>query len=144
MVVIFSLITGKLSPFLLDYICRRKPHVSRDMFPILSTLCCNNVCACASWLIASVLPSLGFKKQFSSQYKIGWDTLVISGLQSLLGKMEAELDCLQEENSSVCKLDHELPPQNEAKWIVLVVHMGGEKLFAQESSAVFKKGDSVT
>lgn len=168
--MVVSLTAGRLSPSLLDYVCGRKARVSLNMFPVLSALCYDSVRACTSWLIASVLPSLGFKKGFSSQYKTGWDTLVSSGLQSLLGKMEAGLDCLQEENPSVLKVNHGLPPQKQAKRIVLVVHTGvcavnpsyllweqqyeeseltflriyrGEMLFAQESSTVFKKGDSV-
>lgn len=77
---------------------------------------------------------------------------------------------MQEENPSVLKLSHELPPQKQAKWIVLVVPVCfcalspsyllweqqykesdlkflrvycGEMLFAQETSTIFKKGDGV-
>lgn len=38
------------------------------------------------------------------------------GLQSLLRKMEAGLDCLRKENLSICRQNHELPPQKQSKF----------------------------
>lgn len=64
MVVVFSITAGRLSPSLLDYVYRRKAHISLNTFPILSTLCFDCVCACISWLIASVLPSQASRNTF--------------------------------------------------------------------------------